>query len=276
MRYLRSYSLLALPAIALIVLIAAIRPGTDARLAFACTGGPSAFHDTAVDSDLIIVAEAVEVGGPENAAPTVTPMPTPDWGGQPPPVSTYEVELQGIGAELRVLQAIGTVPVKLDVDTETRERVEETLRNIEANPHTILPCLPDFGVLRYEAGKTYLLFLNQDDAGGWYTFLQWEVDGADVLTGGATYEGGRLALAVTKPVLDAYFAGLPAKTFNPADPDASWLIEQQRVPLDAVLAAVLGLRSGAHPTPTPAAEATVPPIFIAPPDVGDAGLADIH
>ena len=274
MQQIRSFLPLALIVLTLAALIAAFRPGSGTRIAFACTGGPGPFHDTAVDLDLIVVAQAVEVGGPENAAASVTPMPTPDWGGQAPPVTTHEVDLTGISAELEVLQAVGTVPVKLDVDTETRDRVEETLRRIEANPHTILPCPPDFGVWRYEAGKTYLLFLDQNEGGGWYTFLQWEVEGDDVLTGGATYEGNRHALAVTKPVLDAYFEGLPATTFNPQDPESLWVIEQQRVPLEAVLAAVLGLRSGAHPTPTPAAEATAPPVFIAPPSVGDAGLAD--
>lgn len=272
MRNVGIWWVIGLTGLVVAVFFAVLRPGGEVRVAYACTGGPGPFHETAVQSDLIVVARAVEVGGPENAAPTLTPEPTPDWGGSTPPVTSYDVDLTGIGAELQVIQAVGTVPVKLDVDTETRARVEETLRRIEANPHTILPCHPEFGVQRYEEGKTYLLFLNRDDAGGWYTFLQWEIDGADLLTGGSTYEGGWLALAVTKPVLDAYFQGLAASTHDPQDPNALWVIDQQRVPRDAVLAAVLGLRSGAHPTPTPAAEATVSPIHIAPPSVGEAGL----
>ena len=121
MRHPRSFSHFGLLGLALVVLIAAFRPGSDAGVVHACTGGPGAFHDTAVDSDLIVVAQAVSVGGPENTAPAVTPMPTPDWGGEKPPATTYDVDLQGIGAELNVLQAIGTVPVEIDVDTETRE-----------------------------------------------------------------------------------------------------------------------------------------------------------
>ncbi len=116
------------------------------------------------------------------------------------------------------------------------------------------------------------------------TTMRWDVDGTDVLTGGADYLDGRPALVVPSAVRDVYFSDVPA-IYNNApegDPWAAWLIDQERVPLDKVLDAVWSLRTGRYPTATPGASApgasatpeSPASAAIAPPSVGDAGLAD--
>jgi hypothetical protein len=185
------------------------------------------------------------------------------------------VSLAGIGAHLGVVQVVaGTETNILDVDGSHRRRIEQDLRRLEADPDLLLPCPLDFLVQRYEAGRTYFLVLGFEEGQGWYTYVQWEIDGSDVITGGADYVDGRQAIAVSRAVLDAYFPGLPATTGGaPAGVEANWIIEQQRVPVDMLVAAVQGVRSGAvtltaEPTQAPASGGGI----FTPPDTGDAGL----
>ncbi len=272
-------SSLLLAAFAVLAAVLNFGPVSTPEPAFACTGGPGPFEEFAANAGAIVIAEAVTVGGPENTAPTATPTPMTSSTPEPfpsPAGTPQTINLAGIGATLRVIQTVaGDPPASIDVDAGSRQQIEENIRRQEANPNLILPCPLDFLVQRYVQGQTYFLVLNFEDWQGWYTFVQWEIDGSDVSTGGVNYEEDRLALVVSRPVLAAYFPGLAATAAGAAEgAEANWVIEQRRVPVEMLVAAVQGVRSGAVSTAEseqPATPRSGGGIFT-PPDTGDAGL----
>jgi hypothetical protein len=276
----------AVVALAILVVVttgAPLRPSTPA---YACTGGPEPLEDYISRSDTIAIIDVLSVEGPENLAPILTPT------GNATPAPGSELDLTGYGAHVQVSQLIkGSVPLKFDLDTNTRWQVETDLRLVEAGG--VPPCEPGFLVPKYAPGASYLVFMTRDKDGLMETVAHMYVDGANAVVNGdqAAKKGGPLLL-VTGTVRRAFFAELPGEnrgtfTSGPQAGEEEWRVAVDDVSLQTLIAAIKGISTGDIPataTPQPAPVATVsaatsaqPTVaaalgHITPPDTGDAGL----
>ena len=127
----------------------------------------------------IFLGTAVEVGGSENRAPTVTPtaLPTatatPPWWEAPTPASPPvmmppdgpppDIDLAGIDAVLRVDAVYAGDPgAEFATGEVARSSIERALREWEARVGgPVSSCELDSFVPRYEAGGQYLLFVEE-------------------------------------------------------------------------------------------------------------------
>jgi hypothetical protein len=264
--FLRSVSLLILASLSIVLATRANAP----RPAYACTGGPGPFQEYAAYADAVAVVVAESVGGPDNSAPPITPSAAVPAATPGPPL----FDLTSLGAHLRVVQTVaGDLPVEFDVDAYTRETTEQQIRLREADPNIISSCPLGFGINRYEAGTQYFLFLSFEEGLGWSTIIKFKMDGSNLLTGDFSSVDNP-SLVVSDAEGQAYFAGmlateLPATEASPR----SWQIRNTAVPGEAMIAAVLGVRSGSVPGDQAVEpQASVDIGEIRPPNAGDAGL----
>jgi hypothetical protein len=281
--------------------IAAFGSSFHSRPVYACTGGPGQFQHMVARPEsgpnwrsAIAVVTAIEVGGPENTAPAVTPD---HLAGTPFPLAASPTpsgfDLTGIGATLQVERAIvGDLAAQVEVDMVGRRGAEEALRLEEAGLQRLLPCPVGFGLEPFEAGKSYLIFLFWEEALDWYSIVKLDIVGDYVVTGGDGRHDA-YTIRVEQAIADRYFPDLPFEAgvrHSGLEPDEEPLgtIASSIVPLDYVVAAIQAIRAEAaamptvspEPVETPepigtlesAAPAQAGPVAIAPPDVGDGGL----
>ena len=245
-----------------------------ARPALACSIGPEMLDERVAEAQFIGLVEAVGVGGPENLAPTVTPMATPTSPAasatdtatrapkqtalstpasppytQPTPVPNADpFQLAGVSATLRVIERyVGTERDRLVVDDADRTNAERQWRVIEANPFPPRPCEPGLALARYERGARYIAFAADSQERGMHTVLALsargdQVDLSGVMMHGETYR--------------RYFDGVPAEFTERGDA----YLTAPRITLATMRAAIIGMRGGDAPR-------------IVPPGTGSAGLA---
>lgn len=228
-------------------------------------------------AETIFLGTAVEVGGSENPAPTLTPtaLPTatatqPWWEGptpsspqvmMPPIGPVPDIDLAGIDAVLRVDAVYAGDPgTEFTTGQVARSAIERELREWEARAGgPVSSCELDAFVPRYEAGRQYLLFVEgiegttEFDS---YVSAVFRVDDADLLSGldPLLSQAGQGWLSMNSTTYSQYFAGLPAETSSDYDYVS---FDETRVPLSRMLDAVAGLRGETS---------------IVPPDAGSAGL----
>jgi hypothetical protein len=236
------------------------------RSVYACTGGVAGIEHFAPNAVHVFLGEAIEVGGPTNSAPTVTPTSTPTaFVNSPtpaaasatvaPPTYAPNVDLRGIGATFRVVadySGIGTS--EFVVDNELRSSIEQQLREAEAGKVYLSTCAIDAFVPRYTQGARYLVFTAEHVNGAYFGAAVFRVEGERIVFNdqGLAYANNGF-LHMQRATYDRYFAGLPAS--EPVA-DAAYFTDGS-VPLRNVLHAVAALRGDAS---------------IAPPDTGSAGL----
>jgi hypothetical protein len=264
-------------ALSALVAIALAVTGQRAQTVHACSVlvGPFDFYTS--DADVVVLAQVVSAGGPGNLAPTVTPTPA----GTPSPFvprdpqgtpifSQPDVELTGIGARVRVIEAVdGESGREFDVDASRRRAIELKLREREADANFQYPCPLDLGVPRFVAGQAFLLFLSRDGDGGLTVEARMRVEGGNVMLGGP----GELVqeLTMSTPVYRSYFSHLAAEEQKDQleEPRFSggslWTVESKTVPVERVISAVRGTRSGNVYSGRPGG-------LIMPPDTGSGGL----
>jgi hypothetical protein len=243
------------------LMFVASRPATTAH---ACSAA-FAFDYVARDIDAAAIVYVESVQGPENREPLVTSVTPP----HPTSGRSAPIDLEGYGAFVRLhTPIIGTLPDAFDLDTEVRQRMERSIRQIEGG--YVAPCAPNFLVAHYIPGQDYLVLLHQTDA-GWQTYatFNYRVEGADLLTAKVLPEEQRVTsgpwpVEVSRDVYQRYFPGLGERTYPGSDThevvalkDEIWQVKAPRVSADAFIAALLSAR-------------TRP--MIVPPDTGDAGL----
>lgn len=243
------------------------RAASPAREALACTGGVSNIEHFAPNAVHVFLGEAIQVGGPANDAPTVTPTATPTAAaGSPTPgassptaplPTTYvpSVDLTGIGATFRVLADYSGVDAsEFTVDNELRAGIEHALREAEAGRLHLSTCAIDAFVPRYTAGARYLVFTAEHINGAYFVAAVFRVDGERIVFNdqGLTYANNGF-LHMQRDTYDRFFAALPAS--EPIEQTAYFI--DGSVPLRNVLRAVAALRGDPS---------------IAPPDTGNAGL----
>jgi len=264
--------LLLLLVILVTALVVAIE-GRTADEAYACSVGPAMFEEIMQGSELIVLVDVTEVGGPENMQPTVTPRatdtatvtPTP---GSPTPTidpvfpriesptptaTATPFDLTGYGATGSVLKTYkGNPQSPLMIDTDGRATLERSLRAVENLPTgTVPPCPLWLGHMKYTAGQRYVLFGNgRGDQIETVIFGWWEV---------RTDERGELYvplpgnLMVTREIYETYLRDLPGT------PDEPWYwVSADRMPFDTFERMI----TGAPPARPP----------IVPPVTGSAGL----
>ncbi|HWC31313.1 MAG TPA: hypothetical protein VG845_14620 [Dehalococcoidia bacterium] len=270
----------SIPFIGLLVSLAWLQPGSSVTRVYACSVVIGPLDIYAADADVVAVVRVVSAGNAEVTAPTVMPAPTATAGPVPPlhpQTRRDDVDLRGIGARVRLVEAVGgAVPgAEFDVDASRRREVESLIRREEADPNFQYPCDFDFAVPRYAPGETWLLFLSTHETGGLVTEARMRVQGDNVVirpTAGEIL----LALEMSSPVYYKHFAGIAATEltdqFEHGDArfgDGSvWTLVSGSAPVDWVVAAVRDIRSGeVYRTQSPR-----PPGLIRPPDTGNAGL----
>lgn len=248
----------------LIMLIAtlALPTLTSASTAVACTGGISQLDWFAPQAEEILLATVVEVGGPANRAPTLTPPPSPTpkppspfWE-TPPPTAfpTYDigpapdVQLAGIDAVFRVDAAFAGAPgTTLMLGQQTRASIERKLREWEArvsgNPSS---CAIDAFVPRYELGGEYLIF-REDSPDGEFTWAVFRVRNSmlDLNNDPLLMLANQNALYTTAEIYHRFFEGYAGEIVDEAD----YARLREPVPLGAVLAAAAYLRGDPDITP---------------------------
>ena len=240
------------------ILAAAERPASHRALA--CTGGGAPLEWAATHADVIVVAEAIEVGDRANHAPTVTPLPrpsgTPTVG--PPPavrVTAGAFDFSGIGATMRVVRVLGgEAPEILQLDGASRAALERQRRELEAGTAILLCGFGAFNI-RYAAGTRYLLFISNRDRIGASASLAFPVDGSDLITGDQLLvRANNGTLYLKTATYHQLFEGLPTLTVA----GENTYLAPGRVPLVSVLRVVAAARGGQS---------------ITPPETGSAGLA---
>ena len=246
----------------------------SARPAFACSIGPEMLDERVAEAQFIGLVEAVGVGGPENLAPTVTPMATPTSPAaaatdtatrtprqtalatpasppytQPTPVPNADpFQLAGVSATLRVIERyVGPERDGLVVDKADRANAERAWRVIEANPMTRPPCEPAIGLPRYERGARYIAMVADSPERGLHTALAMRVLGDELDLSGVMMHGDTYR---------RYFSGTPAEFTERGDA----YLHAPRITLATMRAAIIGMRGGDAPR-------------IVPPETGSAGLA---
>jgi hypothetical protein len=214
------------------------------------------------------VAQVVETGGPENAAPTltttatVTPEPdsTPASGGTPTAVLPGYTgpDLTGFSATIDIMESlVGPGSGRVRIDDETRRDLEREIRLLEAiDMHP--PCPITLLRFRYVEGRNFLVIAEEADGDGLNTLLRWEIDGDDVvLNDPDEHVDHRSPLVVSRETYDRHFAGAEGLFYEGVPQEGYVLIHEERAPLASVLAAIAGVRG----------------VVITPPDTGSAGLA---
>ena len=254
MRKLRSYWFLGLAGLVVLAAVAAVRPEEDARPAYACTGGPSHLESYADQAQYVAIVEVIEVGGPDNPAPSVTPMATPPgWSMTPTPVG---FDLTGVGATVRVVEdLLGDAPLQFEIDQGVRASTEAQIRDREANPWRLSSCELGWGVTKYEVGDRFLVV-----AGAYpgttetAAILRYPVEGDSITIGSNTPHGIGTNLLVTAATYDAYFAGVPYASGGSNDRGVEFRHVMGPVPLHQMRAAIRGIFLGQAPPPTSPSE----------------------
>lgn len=252
-------SLCAIPA--LVILAFALVPGgmRSPSIAHACTGS---VDDLTLDNfvsiaNAIAIVEVTEVGGAANETPPLPPG-TPIRSIAGPGYVPDGFDFYGYRATTIVRRTIvGTVSGAIEVDKALRAGLEETVRRWEAGER-FAPCF--FGAQhRYEADASYLVFLG-NASGGWDTIAAYPLDGDNVIfaVGDEAMPLQRKHLILGNALFQKHFSPLAARNSGPGLTNVYgdlWFIEEPRVPLETVLAAIATARRG-----------------ISPPTTGDAGL----
>jgi hypothetical protein len=233
--------------------------------ALACSIGPEMLDERVAEAQFIGLVEAVGVGGPENRAPTVTPIASasatgtpsrtvvstpvsPPWAQPTIPPNLDPFQLSGVGATLRVVeQYVGVARDALVVDDAGRANAERAWRVIEANPLPPPPCEPGIGLTRYDRGASYITLAADSPERGVHTVLALSVHGDEVDLSGVMMHGDTYR---------RYFNGVPAEFSERGDA----YLTAPRVPLATLRAAIIGMRGSDAPR-------------IVPPETGSAGLA---
>ena len=235
--------------------------GRPAAPVYACTGSTD---DLTLDhyvsiADAIAVVDVATVGGAANETPPLPPgMPLSTAGGGGGIPDDFQFEGYRASATVKRTFA-GTIQDAVEIDRLKRAEMEAVVRRWEAGER-FAPCFFG-GQHRYEANTSYLVFLGRRDA-GWDTIAAYPLSGNDIVVAvgneAAPYQGKHLILGN-----DAYRRFFTAFSARDSGPEFTnlygdlWWIEQQRVPLDSILAAIAGIRENAS---------------ISPPSTGDAGL----
>jgi hypothetical protein len=226
------------------------------------------------------IVRVVEAGGPENAAPTLTPTATstatvtPEADETPGATATATFEpprftppdLTGFSATIDITRSyVGPSSGRMAIDGNVRREIEETILRLEASGG-IPPCPITLLRFRYVEGRDYVVIANGSDDEGLSTLLRWEIDGDDVLLRRSDEHVDDFSpLVMRRTVYDRHFVGIPAHFYvgslhESDQPEELAVIEAERVPLALVqgsIEEILGLTS---------------PV-ITPPDTGNAGLA---
>ncbi len=249
----------------------------------ACSIAPSMFENEVKRAGLILLADASDVGGGENSAPTLTPTLTPP----PPETATRDPsatrtsrptisvtatpaapsstpphepparpELVGQRATLDVVQVyIGQPEPRFVIDGSARASYERELRGVEAGFRS--PCGP-WPAARYVEGGRYLVLVGRSTQGDYITYRRLRVEGDDIALHedvyGSQYVSGLQMQGVT---YRRYFAGVAARIDQGTDYDYA-TITADRLPLMMLVHAITDIRNGTS---------------IAPPETGNAGLA---
>ena len=224
-----------------LLLIPAGMLGPGAPRTGACTPPPLRPLEEIALADAIAVVNVDSVRGPENYAPTVTPIVVS------PPVATPpgpyvdgmpdDFSLEGYGATLSVARLIvGTLPEKFDVDEKMRSRIEEIVRLYEAGRGSNCP-VSDVR-LRYLYPGLYLGFFRETDA-GYETLARYVVNGSGIIANHDLISDGGAFLILDRATAERFFA---PDLIVPLDSGS--LVELQgQVPFDDLLAAIAYLRN---------------------------------
>jgi hypothetical protein len=260
-------------ALALAAGVAGILTTPPRDTAYACSVGPPMFDQLMLESNVVALADIVQVGGAANTQPTATPRatytptatPTP---GSPTPTidpvfpsidsptataTATPFDLTGYGASASVVKSyLGNAGSMLSVDPEGRIALERALRQEEARRpgDPVAPCPAFVGHFKYTTGHRYVLF-GHGDAGAIETpiYGQWEV------LSDATGQPYVLArnMYVPRDVYETYMRGIDAVA------DERWYyITADRIPLDTFERMITSAPPGRPP--------------IVPPTTGTAGL----
>lgn len=237
----------------------------SAHPALACSLGPEMLDERVAEAQFIGLVEAAGVGGPENRAPTVTPIASasatriplrtvvstpvsPPYAQPAIPPNLDPFQLSGVGATLRfVEQYVGVTRDALVVDDTNRANAERAWRIIEANPFPPQPCEPGMGLTRYDRGARYVALVADSPERGVHTVLALSVHGDEAELSGVMMHG---------ETYRRYFNGVPAEFTERGDA----YLTAPRVPLATLRAAIIGMRDGGAAR-------------IVPPETGSAGLA---
>lgn len=243
-------------------------------------------------ADALFVADVLDVGGPENEAPTITPSPAPPTNtptatatpgasrtaransgatviapSETPeqrPQRSLGVDLQGRRATLALVrQYAGDSPSRLVIDAQYRRLTEEFIRAAEGTGRT--PPCGIGGPPPYIPGAQYLVLTQTVEhpvsATDIRTWFRWRIDGDDVILGDASFpESERSYLSVNPANYARYFPGVEGQIGEDGTEGGTLVfIQSPRVPLASLVTAILGVRAG--------------PSRITPPETGSAGLA---
>jgi hypothetical protein len=257
------------------VVVALVAAGTQvprpAPVAEACSWVWPTLEERLDAASFVGVAQVVETGGPENAAPTLTPTatattepdetPLPEGTPAPPPPDYTGPELTGFSATIETVESLVGLAGRLTrIDDETRRDLEREIRSFEAlGMHP--PCPITLLRFRYAEGRDYLVIAEDAEATGLNTLLRWQIDGDEVVLVDPDEHVDDLSpLVVTREAYDRHFAGAEALFYEGVPQEGYVLILEERAPLASVLAAIedaLGLSTA----------------VVTPPDTGNAGLA---
>jgi hypothetical protein len=231
----------------------------------------------AARAPVVFLGDAVEVGGPANTAPTVTPTPeptsTPTASSSPGATSTQPVaasptvpapptyvpilNLTGIGARFRIVADYSRLGrQEFPIDNEVRGFVERALRDAEAGKLALSTCAIDAFVPRYTHNARYLVFAEEHVNGAYYAAALFRVEGERVVFNDpGLMSANNGFLYMERATYNRYFS---ASTPSELNAESVYFIDGS-VPLRDVLRAVAALRGDPS---------------IAPPDTGSAGLAE--
>ena len=235
--------------------------GRSVTLVYACTGS---VDDLTLDhyasiADAIAIVDVSTVGGAANETPPLpagASLSTGGGGGSIPD----DFQFEGYRADATVKRTIvGTIQGAVEIDRLKRAEMEAVVRRWEAGER-FAPCFFG-GQHRYKVNTSYLVFLGRRDA-GWDTIAAYPVSGSDIIlaVGDEAAPFQRKHLILGNETYRRFFSSFSARTSGPEFTDVYgdlWWIEQQRVPLNSILAAITGIREDAS---------------ISPPTTGDAGL----